>query len=194
MWSLARILNGGFSGAIFILMVGVNCYATVQTEESRVFSITVGQEIKCTGDKFISERLALRLGFEAMSGDPAAASNNLRCVLSLWPYKYGENGIKTASGDEMLMDILSPTLLALLEADPPVFLDEMSRHSALLDDWLSGLDVGAFTWEASGPCKLEARRKRIIVLLENEVATTNTKKVRERVLSRLREIRCHVID
>jgi hypothetical protein len=83
----------------------------------------------------------------------------------------------------------------MMEANPGAFFSSMTSYEREFGEWLNDLQDLSFTWYKSPPSPLEAKRKRLIAILEKaSKLEADSERLRERTLERLRGIEARQVE
>lgn len=90
---------------------------------------------------------------------------------------------------------LSNAFLFVMEENPEAFFSSMSDEPKVFSEWLKELPYLSFTWFNAPPCRLEAKRKQLIMILNHSVINDRKlSSLKDAVLARLSAIRCRQIQ
>lgn len=170
-------------GLAFILVL-LQPVAIVSATTRPTLNVPIGKQLECVSDQFIEERLALRLGFIALSRATKGTKPAVECGVKLWPLVRHEPS----------RDAVSKYLLAVLTIDPVGFISAMTPYQEILDDWLSDLDITAFTWSGEGPCGLDPYKERLFHEVAQAESLLPESLSGNKISRRLEHLRCHMIE
>ena len=90
---------------------------------------------------------------------------------------------------------LSNAFLFVMEENPEAFFSTMATQPGAFAEWIKELPDLSFTWFNAPPCQLDAKRKRLILILEHtEIREVKASQLKEQMLARLLTIRCRQIQ
>lgn len=138
----------------------------------------------CHSGPFLSERVALIVGFPSLSRSQRVVAASVRCLLTLWKVEQSEPGATAVSNG----------LLALLLVDPEATLTEMASAEGTVDSWLTDIETVSFSWSEAGPCLLDDYRRRLVGVLRHSKSSGLNEATRRKVVRRLDALHCHIID
>ncbi len=142
---------------------------------------TFAKQYPCKIDRVDSLIGSVYLGL----GDEKMVKMVMPCLFQLWRENYN-----MGSGN---FDV-SNAFLALMEANPNAFLEAMVTQKRILSEWLNDLPDLSFTWADKPPCRLEEKRKQLILLLKNAKTSQHVSKIKEIIIEKLSKIHCRQIQ
>jgi len=119
-------------------------------------------------------------------GSDTVVRKAMPCLLSLW-----QQHKNLGSGQFYV----SNAFLAVMQENPTVFFSVMANEGRIFSEWLDELQDLSFTWSFPPPCGKEAKRQRLISLLQHHpIQDSTASALKNRIISKLSTIRCRQIN
>ena len=117
-------------------------------------------------------------------GDDPTAREAMLCLMGLWMKRDGHAG-----------DYISDAFLAVMADNPPIFFETMASEPTIFSAWLSDLQDRSFTWDMDPPCRLESKRRQLIMILQHTaIPDRKASALRNAVKTKLSTLRCRQIN
>ena len=116
--------------------------------------------------------------------DPKGAKQAVDCAIEEWKRKDGAIGFT-----------ISNAFLAMMEANPTVFFDVMTKNETIFSEWVSELRPLSFTWHKEPPSPLEGKRKKFIEVLSKVGPLEKEQDIlRQRLLFALKALKVRQVE